>query len=99
MTAQCIDRSVILRDYTNVHEVDGPPPVVVVNQTGPRVTSSLISPRQPQQVSAVTERAEACPTDALPNLQIRAKHARIDVEDRRNLQALEAIAEDAHITQ
>jgi len=47
----------------------------------------------------VTERAEACPTDALPNPQIRAKHARIDVEDRRNLQALEAIAEDAHITQ
>src|SRR4029079_1730593 len=44
-------------------------------------------------------RADACPTDALPNLHIRAKHARIDVEDRRNLQALEAIAEDAHITQ
>lgn len=41
----------------------------------------------------------AADIDSTPEVQAAARHGVMDVEDRRNLQALEAIAEDAQITQ
>ena len=41
----------------------------------------------------------AADIDSTPHIQVPARRGSLDVEDRRNLQALEAIAEDAQITQ
>ena len=90
------------------------PPVVVVTGPGPKSFPPYFSIEfSSSHPSTVTDRANAYPgransPDTFPvPLTTRSanidptsdRRGQMDVEDRRNLQALEAIAEDAHITQ